>query len=106
MHEWDARPGGRIRFVMIAPDGTRYDNLVHYEDVAPPTRLAFAHGSPGQPDQFRVVVAFEDEGGRTRLVMRSTHPTPEAMDAVKAFGAVELRLQTLARLDAHVGRAA
>lgn len=94
----DVRPGGEWRYTMHAPDGTRHANLVRYIEVARPERLAFMHGSPDEPDQFRTEILLDEEAGRTRITMRSTFPSHEAMERVKGFGAVELGLQSLARL--------
>ncbi|HVM44795.1 MAG TPA: SRPBCC domain-containing protein [Candidatus Thermoplasmatota archaeon] len=101
-HAMDVRKGGEWRFDMVGPDGRTYPNLVRYDEVAPPERLRFAHGSPEDPGQMEVEVTFASEGPRTRLTMRTTLRSEEAVEAVRSFGAVELGLQTLARLAAHV----
>jgi len=54
------------------------------------------------PQQFHVTVTFDELGGKTRLTMRSVFKTAEQLNQVKAFDAVELGNQTLARLETFV----
>lgn len=100
-HEMDVRPGGTWRFIMHGPDGTDYPNKIAYREVVKPERLVYDHGSDQEDDpiQFHVTATFDDEGGRTRLTMRSVFATPEARDrVVREYGAIEGGHQTLARL--------
>ena len=103
-HEMDVRPGGAWRFVMHGPDGTDYPNYVVYSEVVRPERLAYAHGGqPGEPADFDVTVAFADEGGKTRITMRSLFPSAAARDfVVKEYGAIDGANQTLDRLAEHL----
>lgn len=99
VHEIDVRPGGVWRFVMHAPDGTDFDNVIQYVEIVENERMVYDQGSAvDEAPHFRVTVTFEDLGGKTRLCMRSVFPTAEAVEAVKKFGAVELGQQTLDRL--------
>ena len=105
MHEMDARVGGRWRFDLIAPDGTVYPNRVDYLEITPPERLVFDHGydRDDDPDRFRVTVTLdEQENGKTVLTLRQLHPTAERRRTTIGFGAVELGLQTLDKLAAHL----
>lgn len=105
VHEMDVRPGGRARFDMVAPDGTIYTNRFDYLEVTPDSRLVLDHGADADddPDRFSVTVTFdEQDDGTTVLTLRQLHPSPEQRDAKLAFGAVELGLQTLAKLERHV----
>lgn len=106
VHEMDVRPGGLWRFMMHGPDGTDFPNRVAYEEVVRPERLVYMHGSDAEPEVFHVTVTFADEGGKTRLTLRSVFPTAEALAAVMKFGAVEGAHQTLARLAAYLDEAA
>lgn len=101
----DARPGGAWRFTMHGPDGTDYPNLIEYDEVRAPALLRFRHGSGQGDDGFRTTVAFEEEGGGTRVTMRLRFPTAADADKVKAFGAVELGHQTLRKLAEHLAKA-
>jgi uncharacterized protein YndB with AHSA1/START domain len=97
----DVRPGGTWRFTMHGPDGTDYENTLHYHEVVPGERLVYDHGEPGDPDFFTSVVTFEEMGGRTALSLRLIFPTAAARDsAVDTYHALEGGTQTLARLAA------
>lgn len=99
----DVSEGGRWRFAMHGPDGERYPNLIVYETVEPPARLAYVHGSPDEPDQFRVTVTFEElTDDATEVTMAMRFPSTSALDEAVDFGAVEGAKQTLARLAVHL----
>jgi len=108
VHEMDVRPGGRARFDMVSRDGTLYTNRFDYLEVAPDERLVMDHGSDidDDPDRFRVTVTFDrQDDGKTVLTLRQLHPTAEQRRAGIGFGAVELGLQTLRKLDEHLAGA-
>ncbi len=100
----DFRVGGLWKYVMHGPDGKVWPNWIRYEEIQAPERIAYAHGAEeGEPAHFHVTVTFvEEEGRRTRVVMRSVFPSVEAVEVVKKFGAVELGKQTLARLAGYL----
>lgn len=105
VHEIDVRPGGVWRFVMHGPDGVDYDNKIVYLEVVPPERLVYLHGADREddPGDFRVIVTFDEEEGRTRLTMRTIFPSAEARDkTLKEVGALEGARQTLDRLAAYL----
>jgi hypothetical protein len=55
------------------------------------------------PGRFRVTVTFDAQSdGKTVVTLRQLHPTVEQRNAVIGFGAVELGLQTLHKLEQHV----
>ena len=98
-------PGGQWRFVMHGPDGTDYLNLITYEAVEPPSRLVYRHAGDGDTRdvRFDVEVLFADEGGKTRLTMRTRFASNEVRDQLIAkHGAVEGLKGTMARLRDHV----
>jgi uncharacterized protein YndB with AHSA1/START domain len=106
VREMDVRPGGRARFDMVAPDGTLYTNRFDYLEVAPDERLVMDHGSDvdDDPARFRVTVTFDrQDDGKTVLTLRQLHPTAEQRNAGIGFGAVELGLQTMRKLEQHLG---
>lgn len=106
VHAHDLRVGGEARYTMHGPDGTDWPNLQQYEEVSPPSRLVYAHGSPEQPGMFHVTVTFDDEGGKTRITLRSLFPSAEALQAVMQFGAIEGGRNTLDRFAAHLASSA
>ncbi len=106
LREMDVRPGGRARFDMTAADGTTYTNRFDYLEVVPGERLVLDHGSDtdDDPGRFRVTVTLDTQGdGKTVLTLRQLHPTAEQRRGAIGFGAVELGLQTMAKLARHLG---
>jgi len=101
----DVRPGGEWRFTMHGPDGVDYQNLIVYEEVAPPERLVYVHsGLPSDEDPaFRTTVWFDEYVGNTVLTMKMVFETAEGRDMiVKKYNAIEGGNQTLDRLVAYV----
>jgi uncharacterized protein YndB with AHSA1/START domain len=103
--EIDIRPGGRWRFVYVAPDGTRYENRMVFLRVEAPRLLEIEHGSDidDDPARFRVTVTFDAQSnGKTVLTLRQLHPTVEQRNAKIGFGAVEIGFTTLDKLAKHL----
>jgi len=106
VREMEVRPGGRARFDMTSADGTLYPSRFDYLEIVPSERLGFDHGSDidDDPARFRVTVTLDEQAdGKTVLTLRQLHPTVEQRHAVIGFGAVELGLQTMAKLARHLG---
>lgn len=106
VREMDVRPGGRARFDMVAGDGTVYTNRFDYLEVVDGQRLVMDHGpdADDDPTRFRVTITFDAQtDGKTVLTLRQLHPTAEQRDAGIGFGAVELGMQTMAKLARHLG---
>ena len=104
-HEIDIRVGGRWRFDMDGPDGTRYPNRMVFLEIDAPKKIVFDHGSDvdDDPGRFRVTVTFDEQSnGKTVLTLRQLHPDAAQRERVIGFGAVELGLQTLDKLAEHV----
>jgi uncharacterized protein YndB with AHSA1/START domain len=101
----DVRPGGDWRYCMHGPDGRDYENRITYLEVVRPQRLVYRHGGAedADPANFQVTVTFEDQGGKTKLTMRSVFASAEAREfVVKTYGAIEGAKQTLDRLGEHL----
>jgi len=103
-HSIDVRPGGEWRFVMHGRDGTDYENLIIYRELARPERIVYQHGGNVLDEVYFVVTAtFADENGQTRVTLRSLFPTAEARNLVaEKYGAVEGAHQHIDRLGAYV----
>jgi uncharacterized protein YndB with AHSA1/START domain len=101
---FDARPGGVWRFVMHGPDGRDYNNLITFDEIVPPERIAYHHrGGDAEPVLFRTTVVFEDLGDRTRLTMRGVFPSAaERARVITDHGADKGMAQTLGRLGVHL----
>lgn len=105
-HEIDVRVGGRWRFDMIAPDGTRYDNRMVFLQLERPTLLVIDHGhdADDDPNRFRLTLTFDEQSNnKTVVTLRQLHPTKERRLEVIGFGAVEFGYQTLDKLGQHLG---
>jgi uncharacterized protein YndB with AHSA1/START domain len=104
-HDIDIRAGGVWRFDMIAPDGTRYSNLMEFLRVEAPRLIEVNHGTgaDNDPDRFRMLVTFDEQAnGKTVVTLRQMHPNSERRAIVIGFGAVEYGAQTLNKLANHV----
>ncbi|MDC0708699.1 SRPBCC family protein [Stigmatella sp. ncwal1] len=106
VHQMEVKAGGTLRFLLTGPDGTKFPDRITYREVVRPERLVYRHGSDvdDDPEAFEVTVTFEAQGQKTRLTMHSVFPSVQECQRVKAFGAVELGQQTLAKLAAFVQR--
>src|SRR6185436_9363193 len=106
--EMDVRVGGKYR-VEFEPDAMAFFGT--YLEVTPRSRLVWTNeeGGEGGPG---TTVTFEEEGGKTLLVMREFYASKEALDAA-GTGAADAMVETFAQLDellvtldANVGRSA
>ncbi|ODT08665.1 MAG: ATPase [Mesorhizobium sp. SCN 65-20] len=99
----DLRTGGEWVFDMIAPDGTVFPNHHLYVEVRPEERIGYTllwgeHG-PKHADAW---VSFEEQDGGTNVTLGMVLSTAAEFQEAKAFGAVELGLQTLGKLERFV----
>lgn len=105
----DFKPGGTWRFVMHGPDGTDYQNIIRYDEIVRPERIAYRQGDPdsdGSRD-FQTTITFEPLGPRTLITLRAVFASVEMRDRVlKEVNAIEGGQQTLGRLDAVVSETA
>jgi len=98
------RPGGVWRYVMHGPDGTDYQNVVTYEEIAAGRLLRYRHGGGGDTEsvRFDVTITFADDPAdarRTRVEWRMVFPSKAARDFVAdKYGAVDGLRQTIDRL--------
>lgn len=73
IHEFDVRPGGKVRFDMPQPDGNPNPQEGVFHVVQPHTRLV-----SGAPDKsFLIEVELVPVGKRTRVVVNVTGVPPE-----------------------------
>lgn len=105
-HEIDIRPGGRWRFTYVGPDGKRWENRMVFLRIEAPALIEFEHGSDVEDDpaRFRVTVTFDAQAnGKTVLTLRQLHPTAELRSVKIGFGAVEIGMSTMDKLEQLVG---
>ena len=90
--ELDVRPGGALRIVMRAPDGTEYPMVGTFREVVPPERLVlltFALDGEENPLLENLIsVTFAEEGERTKLTVEA-----------EAVGFVPIAAQMLAGME-------
>ena len=101
----DVRVGGMWRFVMIAPDGTRWESRMVFLEIAAPELIVVDHGSDvdNDPSRFRMTITFDEQSdGKTVITLRQIHPTVAQRKAGIGFGAVEYGYQTLDKLAKQV----
>jgi len=73
--EADARPGGALRIVMRAPDGTEYPMRGEFREVVPPERLVVTNFAVDAEDRpildGLTTVSFSEAGGKTMIVVET-----------------------------------
>jgi uncharacterized protein YndB with AHSA1/START domain len=94
----DARAGGTYRLV-FEPDGVAFFGT--YLEVTPHSRLVWTNEEGGEGGSV-TTVTFEEQGGRTLLVMHELYPSKEALDAA-GTGAADAMDETFEQLDELLG---
>ncbi len=99
----DLRQGGEWVFDMIGPDGTVYPNHHRYGDVRQEAGLSYqllwGENGPKHADAW---ASFEEREGETMVTLGMVFSTEAEFQAAKGFGAVELGLETLGKLDRFI----
>jgi len=71
--ELDARPGGKWRSLMIAPDGTEHWQHGVYREVVPKKKVTFTFIWDKEPDhEMLVTFTFAARGNKTEITFRQT----------------------------------
>jgi uncharacterized protein YndB with AHSA1/START domain len=85
---------------MIAADGTVFPNHHRYIEIRPQERLGYTllWGENG-PKHADAWASFEEQDGATKVTLGMVFSTEAEFQQAKGFGAVELGLQTLGKLD-------
>lgn len=95
--------GGEWVFDMIGPDGTVYPNHHRYGEVRAEDSIAYTlHWGENGPKHADAWAVLEDQGGSTKVTLAMVFNTAAEFEAAKGFGAVELGLQTLGKLEGFV----
>ena len=99
----DLRTGGEWVFDMIGPDGTIFPNHHLYGEVRREERfgytLLWGENGPKHADAW---ASFEDQDGFTKVTLGMILSTVAEFQEAKGFGAIELGMQTLAKLERFV----
>ena len=115
--EIDARPGGKYRIVMRAPDNVDYPITGVFREVVPPQRLVLTMDCSEHPDAWHdmikpdrkksetnpagimlTTVAFEESGGKTTMTVRQKLASPAIAEAMKKMGMRQGWSESLDRL--------
>ena len=83
--EIDARTGGTYHLVFGQQGSVIFEAYGKYLEVTPPSRLVWTNDEGGQNGPV-TTVTFEDQGGKTLLVMQELYPSKEALDEAIASG--------------------
>lgn len=92
--QMDVRVGGTYR-LEFEPDGMAFFGT--YLEVIPNARLVWTN-EEGDGSGPITTVTFEEEEGKTRLVVTELHPSKEALDTA-GTGAAEALVETFSQLD-------
>jgi uncharacterized protein YndB with AHSA1/START domain len=95
--EVDARVGGKYRMVFDFGGPQTMTFFGKYLEVVPPSRLVWTNEET--KDGPITTATFEEQGGKTLIVLTDLYPTKEALDAAMANGATEGLSGTLEQLE-------
>ena len=90
----DVRVGGTYR-LEFEPHGMAF--FGKYLEVTPPSRLVWTNEEGGEGGPV-TTVTFEDQGGKTLLVLHERYASKEALDAA-GTGAADAMVETFTQLD-------
>jgi uncharacterized protein YndB with AHSA1/START domain len=96
--EVDARVGGGYRLTFDIGTAEPMAFFGRYLEVTPPTRLVWTN-EEGDEGTVVTTVTFEEDHGRTRLVVHDRYPSKDALDAAMASGATGWNPETFDQLD-------
>lgn len=99
----DIRTGGYWKFVMVGPDGTRWENYHQFTAVDPMDLIAHRHGSKrDDPDAFEAEIRLSDVGDGTDVTMRMVFPSVASRADALAYNSHTLGQQTLGKLETYL----
>ena len=96
--EMDVRAGGTYRFVFQVDPTTTMAFFGRYLEVSRPSRLVWTN-EEGEGDAVVSTVTFDEDQGRTRLVVRDLYPSKDALDDAIASGSTAGWDEMLDQLD-------
>jgi uncharacterized protein YndB with AHSA1/START domain len=96
--ELDVRVGGTYRLVFSHNGSEPMAFFGSYLEVTPHSRLVWTNDE-GDDAGAVTTATFEEQGGKTLLVLHDLYPSKEALDAAIASGATSGMPETLEQLD-------
>ena len=108
VEEHDLSPGGSVKYFMTGPEGDKARGWWRVVSVDAPHRLELEDGfadDAGEPNPDMPVttinVAIESQdGGGSRMTVRTTFPSVEAMEQMVAMGMEEGMTEAMGQIDA------
>ncbi len=98
--EMDVRTGGTYTLVFSHPEAPGPMTFFgRYIEVVPPSRIVWTNEEAGEAGQV-TTVTFEEQGGKTLVVMHDLYPSKEALDEAIASGSTSWNSETFEQLDA------
>ncbi len=106
--EHDLRPGGKVSYFMTGPEGDQYHGWWKVISVDEPHRLdledgfADTEGNPNMsmPTSLSTVTFAEIATDRTRMVIETKFPSPEAMAQLIEMGVEEGMVSAMSQIGA------
>ncbi len=95
--EMDVRVGGRYRLV-FSHQASTMEFFGTYREVTPHSRLVWTN-EEGDNGETLTTVTFDENAGKTLLVVHDLYPSKEALDAAVASGSTGGMPETLDQLD-------
>ena len=95
--DMDVRVGGRYRLV-FSHQGSTMDFFGTYREVTPHSRLVWTN-EEADGGETVTTVTFDENAGKTLLVVHDLYPSKEALDAAIAFGSTSGMPETLDQLE-------
>jgi uncharacterized protein YndB with AHSA1/START domain len=96
--EVDARVGGGYRLTFDNGTAEPMAFFGRYLEVTPPTRLVWTN-EEGDGGTVVTTATFEEDHGRTRLVVHDRYPSKAALDEALASGGTNWNSETFDQLD-------
>lgn len=96
--EVDARTGGSYRFVFDVGDSKTMEFFGKYLEVIPNARLVWTNEEAGESGSV-TTASFQEEAGKTKVVMHDRYPSKEALDEAIASGSTSGMEETFNQLD-------
>jgi uncharacterized protein YndB with AHSA1/START domain len=100
--EMDVRVGGTYRLVFHVDPTTTMAFFGRYLEVSPPSRLVWTN-EEGEDDAVVTTVTFDEDQGRTRLVVHDLYPSKDALDSAIASESIAGWAEMLDQLDELLG---
>ena len=101
--DMDVRPGGKYKLVFKHGASEPMAFYGRYTEVTPPSRLVWTNEEGGE-DGSVTTVTFQEQGGKTFVVLTELYPSKEALDAAIASGSTSGDMnETFEQLEELVG---